>query len=76
MQRVVTDFLVVGGGVAGLQAAIAASAHGRVVVANKGDGCSTLAQGGVAVALDEPDEGRGHWRTPCAPARGSATRRW
>jgi L-aspartate oxidase len=70
MQRVVTDFLVVGGGVAGLQAAIAASAHGRVVVANKGDGCSTLAQGGVAVALDEPDEGRGHLEDTLRAGKG------
>jgi L-aspartate oxidase len=70
MKELVTDFLVVGGGVAGLQAAIAASAHGRVLVANKGDGCSTLAQGGVAVALAEPDQGRGHLEDTLRAGKG------
>jgi L-aspartate oxidase len=60
MEERTVDFLVVGGGVAGLQAAIRASAHGTVLVATKGQGCSPLAQGGLAVALDEPDRGRGH----------------
>jgi len=60
MEERTTDFLVVGGGVAGLQAAICASARGTVLVANKGQGCSPLAQGGLAVAMEEPDKGRGH----------------
>jgi L-aspartate oxidase len=60
MEEQAADYLVVGGGVAGLQAAISASAHGTVLVANKGQGCSPLAQGGLAVALEEPDRGRGH----------------
>jgi L-aspartate oxidase len=60
MEERITDTLVVGGGVAGLQAAICASARGSVLVANKGEGCSPLAQGGLAVALGEPDRGRGH----------------
>jgi len=51
---------VVGGGVAGLQAALCAAAHGSVLIANKGQGCSPLAQGGLAVALEEPEGGRGH----------------
>jgi L-aspartate oxidase len=70
MQRLETDFLVVGGGVAGLQAAIAASAHGAVTVANKGDGCSTLAQGGVAVALSESDDGHGHLEDTLKAGKG------
>ncbi|MDH4228661.1 MAG: L-aspartate oxidase [Nitrospirota bacterium] len=50
-----TDFLVIGGGVAGLSAAITAAAGGSVLVAGKGQGCSPLAQGGVAVALTDDD---------------------
>jgi L-aspartate oxidase len=60
MEERTTDFLVVGGGVAGLQAALCAASHGSVLIANKGQGCSPLAQGGLAVALEEPDRGRGH----------------
>lgn len=60
MQVIETEFLVIGGGVAGLQAAITLSGHGRTLVVNKGGGCSPLAQGGVAVALQEADRGRDH----------------
>jgi L-aspartate oxidase len=70
MQTLETDFLVVGGGVAGLQAAIAASAYGSVAVANKGDGCSPLAQGGVAVALSEADGGSGHLEDTLKAGKG------
>lgn len=48
------QYLIVGGGVAGLRAAITLSNHGQVLVVNKGPGSSPLAQGGVAVALDAP----------------------
>src|SRR6185295_15765732 len=53
------DFLVIGGGVAGLRAAIELSSHGRVLMFTKGrplDSSSTQAQGGVAVALSEEDD--------------------
>lgn len=53
------DFLVIGGGVAGLQAAIELSRHGSVLVLTKGhplESSSIYAQGGVAVALSEEDD--------------------
>jgi len=69
-QPITVDFLVIGGGVAGLQAAITLSDHGRVLVVNKGDGCSTLAQGGVAVALDETGDGRQHLEDTLRAGKG------
>ncbi|MFA5072891.1 MAG: L-aspartate oxidase [Nitrospirota bacterium] len=53
------DFLVIGGGVAGLRAAIELARHGEVLVVTK-DACressSEYAQGGVAVVLSDEDE--------------------
>ncbi|SRR5579884_542310 len=54
-----TDFLIIGSGVAGLRAAIEASRSGAVTVLNKGWGNesnSAFAQGGIAAALSEEDE--------------------
>lgn len=63
LPRYATDVLVVGGGVAGLSAALAASAGGaRVLVLLKDDAETSntaVAQGGIAVAVapdDSPDE--------------------
>jgi L-aspartate oxidase len=55
----VTDFLVIGSGVAGLRAALELSRHGRVLILTKGSplqSSSIYAQGGVAVALSEEDD--------------------
>jgi len=52
------DFLVVGSGIAGLFCALKASDYGRVTVLTKlrmADTNTYLAQGGIAVALDEHD---------------------
>jgi L-aspartate oxidase len=52
------DLVVVGGGVAGLFAALCAAAEGRVLVFSKGPllaSTSSLAQGGIAAALGEDD---------------------
>ena len=57
--KVDTDFLVVGSGVAGLRAAIELSRAGRVLMLTKGhplESNSMYAQGGVAVALSEEDD--------------------
>lgn len=52
-----TDFLVIGGGVAGLRAAVELAKSGKVLVITKARETSTeYAQGGVAVALSDEDE--------------------
>ncbi len=54
-----TDFLVIGAGVAGLRAAIAASQAGSVLVLTKdrlSESASEYAQGGIAVALSDDDQ--------------------
>ncbi len=55
----VTDFLVIGSGVAGLRAAIELSNHGNVSVITKdvpSESSTEYAQGGIAVALSDEDE--------------------
>ncbi|MFQ3573945.1 MAG: L-aspartate oxidase [Thermodesulfovibrionales bacterium] len=59
MQDLKTDFIVIGGGVAGLRASIELSRHGDVIVLTKDiltEGSTEYAQGGVAVALNYDDE--------------------
>ncbi|MBV8820357.1 MAG: FAD-dependent oxidoreductase, partial [Acidobacteriaceae bacterium] len=59
MQRIDTDFVVVGAGVAGLRAAIELAAAGRVLVIAKDslrESSSEYAQGGIAAALSDDDE--------------------
>jgi L-aspartate oxidase len=56
-----TDVLVVGGGLAGMAAALEAAAAGaRVLLAEAGEGASERAQGGIAAALGEDDSPRQH----------------
>jgi L-aspartate oxidase len=50
-----SDFLIIGGGIAGLSAAIEASKYGSVTIITKskiGQAATSLAQGGIAVAMD------------------------
>ncbi|HZS54196.1 MAG TPA: L-aspartate oxidase [Bryobacteraceae bacterium] len=59
LQRLRTDFIVVGAGVAGLRAAIELAKHGEVLVIAKDslrESSSEYAQGGIAVALSDDDE--------------------
>jgi L-aspartate oxidase len=54
-----TDFLIIGGGVAGLRAAIELAPHGRVLVVTKDiptESSTGYAQGGIAVAMSDEDE--------------------
>src|SRR5499433_3950042 len=54
-----TDFIVVGGGIAGLRAAIDLAEAGRVLVVTKQElteSNTQYAQGGIAVALSDEDE--------------------
>lgn len=56
--KTITDFLVLGSGVAGLRAAIELSRYGEVAVVTKdrpAEGSTGYAQGGVAVALSDED---------------------
>jgi L-aspartate oxidase len=58
-QRIRTDFIVVGAGVAGLRAAIELAPAGRVLVIAKAslhESSSEYAQGGIAAALSDDDE--------------------
>ncbi|MBF0558000.1 MAG: L-aspartate oxidase [Nitrospirae bacterium] len=55
----ITDFLVIGSGVAGLRAAIELADHGKVIIVTKDvptESSTEYAQGGVAVALSDEDE--------------------
>lgn len=59
LQRLHTDFIVVGAGVAGLRAAIELARAGRVLVIAKDtlrESSSEYAQGGIAAALSDDDE--------------------
>jgi L-aspartate oxidase len=58
------DFLVIGGGVAGLRAAIELASEGTVLVLTKdksSESTTGYAQGGIAVALSDEDEVRIHY---------------
>src|SRR5690349_12356371 len=57
------DFLVLGGGVAGLSFALKAAEHGSVAVLTKrerGEGNTTYAQGGIASVLAPTDSFEAH----------------
>src|SRR5208283_615370 len=59
MQKITTDFLVIGSGVAGLRAAIELADCGRVLMVTKDiptESSTEYAQGGVAVAMSDEDE--------------------
>jgi L-aspartate oxidase len=56
---VVTDFLIIGAGIAGLRAAITLAAAGRVLVVTKealGESNTQYAQGGIAVAISGAED--------------------
>ncbi len=58
-EHIKTDFLIIGGGVAGLRAAVELARNGEVLVVTKdapSESSSEYAQGGVAVALSDEDE--------------------
>jgi L-aspartate oxidase len=58
MEKEYADFLIIGGGVAGLRAAIELAPHGEVLVVTKDmptESSTGYAQGGIAVALSDED---------------------
>lgn len=79
--HVVTDVLVVGSGVAGARAALAASEHGLVTILCKrefAESATRYAQGGIAVALGVDDSPQSHFedtmRVGCGLNRREAVR--
>jgi L-aspartate oxidase len=63
LPQIFTDVLIVGAGVAGLRAALAASEHGEVIIAAKADlqqSNTYWAQGGVAAVMDSADTFESH----------------
>lgn len=65
MEEIYTDFLVIGGGIAGLRGAIELAPHGNVIVVTKDlptESSTEYAQGGIAVALSDEDEVGIHFR--------------
>lgn len=71
------DFIIVGSGVAGLSAALHASAHGRVAVLTKRgalDSNSNWAQGGVACVTSEQDSIEAHVRDTLIAGAGLCRR--
>src|SRR5450432_111732 len=67
------DVIVVGGGIAGLTAALTASQRGRVAVVTKGavdDGATRWAQGGIAAAVATDDSPDIHFEDTIAAGRG------
>lgn len=59
IETIKTDFLVIGGGIAGLRASVELASDGSVIVLTKEgpkDSNTEVAQGGIAVALSDEDE--------------------
>ncbi len=72
-----TDFLILGGGVAGLRAALSLAGAGQVILLNKGtgrQGSSIYAQGGIAVAMDGPEGEKAHSRDTLKAGAGLCRR--
>lgn len=70
-----TDVLVIGSGIAGLRAAMAAAGHADVLLVTKDDpeqSATRYAQGGIAAAIQPPDSAERHARDTLAVACGLA----
>ena len=74
LPQIFTDTLVIGGGVAGLRAAIGAAAHGEVIVLSKSDFKHTntaWAQGGIASVMDGADSLASHVQDTLSAGAGT-----
>jgi len=75
LPHIFTDVLVLGAGVAGLRAALAAAEFGQVIVLTKGklpDSNSYYAQGGMAAVMDAADNVESHIADTLATGNGLA----
>jgi L-aspartate oxidase len=75
--RIECDFLVIGGGVAGLSFALEAAKHAEVTVITKrsvDDSSTSRAQGGIAAVLDPADSFEAHMRDTLEAGRGLSHR--
>ena len=73
LPQVFTDVLVVGSGIAGSSAALAAASAASVLLVTKGsltDGCTREAQGGIAVALGADDSPEDHFQDTVSAGAG------
>jgi len=73
LPQIFTDVLVIGGGVAGMRAALAARAHGEVILVNKSTSRQSnteAAQGGIAAVLKEEDSFEAHAADTVAAGAG------
>ena len=73
LSHIFTDVLVIGGGAAGLRAAIEAAAHGQVILVTKGDLLESntyYAQGGLAAVMARDDSAEQHVADTVAAASG------
>ncbi|MFB3891339.1 MAG: L-aspartate oxidase [Phycisphaerae bacterium] len=73
LPHIFTDVLVIGGGAAGLRAAIEAAGHGRVILITKGrilDSNTYYAQGGLAAVMGRGDTIDSHVADTLATAMG------
>jgi L-aspartate oxidase len=77
-EHISTDFLIIGGGVAGLRAAVELARNGDVLVVTKdapSESSSEYAQGGVAVVLSDEDEISIHFEDTLRAGDGLCVRR-
>ena len=73
LPHIFTDVLVIGGGAAGLRAAIEAAHYGEVILATKGrvaESNTYFAQGGLAAVMDDSDSVEAHVRDTLATGCG------
>ena len=69
----ITDFLIIGAGVAGLRAALTLAEHGEVLVVTKeamGESNTHYAQGGIAVAMEDEADVQRHLEDTIAAGDG------
>jgi len=77
LPQIFTDTLIIGAGVAGLRAAVAAADHGDVIVLAKGElksSNTSWAQGGIAAALASDDSFESHTEDSLAAGAGLCDR--